>query len=62
MLWVANAIDSSAVSAGSARRRRDPTGHGQVDPLTVSIGGLDPAFEMDSTVRRRLDFCLEVHA
>ena len=44
MLRVANAIDSSTVSAGSVRRRLDLTGRGQVDPLTVSIYGLDPAF------------------
>ena len=44
MLRVANAIDSSTVSTGSEQRRLDPTGRGQVDPLTVSICGPDPAF------------------
>jgi len=43
MLRVAFAIDSSTVSAGSARRRLDLTEHGQVDPLTVFIYGPDPA-------------------
>ena len=52
---VANAIDSSTVSTGSEQRRLDPTGHGQVNPFTVSIRGPDPAFSMDSAVRRRLD-------
>ena len=52
MLRVANALDSSTVSAGSVRRRLDLTGRGQVDTLTVSIHGLDPAFSMASTRRR----------
>ena len=37
------AIDSSTVSAGSARRRLDLTGRGKVDPLAVSAYGLDQA-------------------
>ena len=47
MLRVANAIDSSTVSTGSEQRRLDSTGHGQVNPLTVSICGPDPAFSTD---------------
>ena len=52
------AIDSSTVSAGSARRHLDLTGRGKVDHLTVSIYGLDPAFSMAST-RRRLGVSAE---
>ena len=48
---------SSTVSAGSVRRRLDLTGRGQVDTLTVSIYGLDPAFSMASTRRRLGVFC-----
>ena len=55
MLRVANAIDSSTVSTGSEQRRLDPTGHGQVNPFTVSICGPDLAFSTDSAVRWRLD-------
>ena len=35
-------------------QRLDQTGRGQVDPLTVSICGPDPAFSTDSAGRRRL--------
>ena len=51
--------DSSTVSTSSARRRLDLTERGQVDPLTVSICGPDPAFSTASTVRRRLGVSAE---
>ena len=57
MLRVANALDSSTVSAGSVRRRLDLTGRGQVDTLTVSIYGLDPAFLDGLHTAATLHFC-----
>ena len=59
MLRAASATDSSTVSTGSEQRRLDSTGHGQVNPLTVSIRGPDPAFSTDYDVRRRLGVSAE---